>query len=121
MYNVYFRHRGIPTKFWFSATDWTFWKVYHSDSPHKVIANLHRELGLPAWLLFIVGDVIRIQPNHVVFNNAEALEDIYGRNTKCNKGDVYKKALNYSPPSVATETYIPSVLLMAVTKLVITF
>lgn len=46
-----------------------------------------------------------------MFNNVEALEDIYGRNTTCNKGDVYKKALNYSPPSVATETYTLSILL----------
>ena len=45
VYNVYFRHRGIPTKFWFAASDWTYWKASQFDVPFKVIAKLHRELG----------------------------------------------------------------------------
>ena len=39
-------HRGIPGKFWYTATDWTFWKDYQFREPHKVITDLHRELGL---------------------------------------------------------------------------
>lgn len=45
VYNVYFRHRGIPTKFWFAASDWTYWKASRFDVPFRVIAKLHRELG----------------------------------------------------------------------------
>src|SRR5271170_1565769 len=45
VYNVYFRHPGIPGKFWFTATDWTFWKHYQVGKPYEVIAELHRELG----------------------------------------------------------------------------
>jgi hypothetical protein len=45
VYNVYFRHRGIPAKFLYAATDWTFWKDTQSGKPYEVILNLHRELG----------------------------------------------------------------------------
>jgi hypothetical protein len=55
--------------------------------------------------------VIRIQPNHIVFNNVNAIEDIYGYNTKTNKGELYNLVLqpNKYPPSIVSETYHSSI------------
>jgi hypothetical protein len=54
------------------------------------------------------GDVVRIQPNYISFCSIEAVEDIYGYSTKCNKGEFYKVVLKPQgvPPSIATELYI---------------
>jgi hypothetical protein len=49
VYNVYFRHRGVPTKFWWAATDLRYWNAYRSGQSHGVIAQLHRELGQEAF------------------------------------------------------------------------
>jgi len=70
---------------------------------------MHRELGKFSDLSasHTTGDVIRVQPNHIVFRNINAIEDIYGQNTKSNKGEIYQtlfKAKNY-PPSLIAETY----------------
>jgi len=55
----------------------------------------------------VQGDVVRIQPNHIVFNTIDAIDDIYGHNTKTNKGETYSTAMmsNKYPPSIATELY----------------
>jgi hypothetical protein len=54
------------------------------------------------------GDAVRIQPNYISFCSVEAVEDIYGYSTKCNKGEFYKVVLTPQgvPPSIATEVYI---------------
>jgi hypothetical protein len=46
IYNVYLRHRGIPTRFWWAATDLKYWRVYAGGQSHTVIENLHKELGI---------------------------------------------------------------------------
>ena len=58
-------------------------------------------------MLICVGDVVRIQPNHIVFNNINAIDDIYGHNTKTNKGEEYTIVLQTSkyPPSIFSELY----------------
>jgi hypothetical protein len=38
----------------------------------------------------MVGDVIRIQPNHISFNNVDAIEDIHGARSKLSKLEPYK-------------------------------
>jgi cytochrome P450 len=109
VYNVYFRHRGIPAKFLYAATDWTFWKDTQWGKPYETILNLHRELGIPLSHLYsMLGDVIRIQPNEVVFNTTAALEDIYGHNTKTDKTELYSLMVpkGYNA-SIATELYFP--------------
>ena len=45
VYNVFFRHRGIPGKFVYKATDWAFWKDSQMGDPSTAIAALHRDLG----------------------------------------------------------------------------
>src|SRR5271163_4779332 len=45
IYNVYFRHRGIPTKFLFAASDWPFWYIMTFQKPHIALQKLHEELG----------------------------------------------------------------------------
>lgn len=75
-----------------------------------MVADLHRELGtLPeSMVLICLGDVFRIQPNHIVFNNINAIDDIYSHNTKTNKGEEYTTLLQLSkyPPSIISELYI---------------
>ena len=44
-YNVYFRHRGIPTELRLSLTDWGLWKYSMGGYSHLKIAELHKELG----------------------------------------------------------------------------
>ena len=87
-----------------------FWKTVQLGKPYLVVADLHRELGtLPESIkLICLGDVIRIQPNHISFNNINAIDDIYGHNTKTNKGETYTAALQTSkyPPSIISELYI---------------
>src|SRR5579859_3756904 len=39
----------------------------------------------------ILGDVVRVAPNHISFASVQALEEIYGYNTKCNKSDFYSQ------------------------------
>lgn len=46
VYNVCFRHRGIPTKFTISLTDWGLWRYSTGGYSHLKIAELHHELGL---------------------------------------------------------------------------
>lgn len=60
-----------------------------------------------------LGDVIRIQPNYIVFNNINAIDDIYGYNTKTNKGELYNSVLqaNNYPPSIVSEMYRPPLLM----------
>ena len=45
LYNVYFRHRGIPTKFLWAATDFSYWNSYRGGQSHKEIEHLHKALG----------------------------------------------------------------------------
>jgi hypothetical protein len=60
------------------------------EKPYLLTQNLHRELGtIPCLFLTFLGDVVRIQPNHISFNDLKAHDDIYGNRTKTNKGDMY--------------------------------
>jgi hypothetical protein len=106
VYNVYFRHGGIPTKSMLAASDWTMWKSCQFAHPHKLLTDLHQELGSSFQLFLILGDVVRIQPNHVSFTNLTALNDIYGHNTKSNKSELYQDVIKNSatPASVFSET-----------------
>jgi len=110
VYNVYFRHRGIPSKFWLSATDWAFWKEIQTGTPYKLIEKLHAELGIRASypMLTQTGDVVRIQPNHICFNDIHAFEEIYGPTTKTRKGGFYAMVGGKpgNPASIFTETYL---------------
>jgi hypothetical protein len=45
MYNVAFRHRGIPTKFWWAATDFRYSNSFGTGQSHKEIEALHKTLG----------------------------------------------------------------------------
>lgn len=38
----------------------------------------------------MVGDVIRIQPNHLSFNTIDAIEDVHGHRSKLHKLEPYK-------------------------------
>jgi len=95
IYNVYFRHRGIPGSFWYKASDFPFPLSiftpagYFKASGLRKLQKLHAELGtyLPFWLM--PGDVIRIQPNHISFNTIAAIEDIHGVRTKTVKREPF--------------------------------
>ena len=45
IYNIYFRHRGIPTKFAWAATDLVYWDVYRKGQSHTQIEFLHKAMG----------------------------------------------------------------------------
>ena len=111
IYNVYFRHRGIPAKFRFAASDWTYWKLHQSGIPYMAVADLHRELGTTPHVIVnrLLGPVIRIQPNHILFNDVNAIEDIHGYNTKTHKSEFYSSlaSLTKYPPSLFAEVYLP--------------
>jgi hypothetical protein len=57
--------------------------------------------------LTCIGDVTRIAPNHISFNDINAIEDIYGHNTTSEKGDRYAmmNQLSKAPPSILSERY----------------
>lgn len=58
-------------------------------------------------LLKTVGDIVRIQPNHLSFNSLRALEDIYGYSSKVNKAEFYRNlGLAQDTVDVFTETYV---------------
>jgi hypothetical protein len=97
IYNVYFRHRGIPGSFWYKATDLTYPlsiftpQGYFQIRGLRKLQKLHAELGRFSWRLEWIdtGDVIRIQPNHISFNTVHAIEDIHGARTKIRKSEPY--------------------------------
>jgi len=95
IYNVYFRHRGIPGSFWHMATDLAYpWGIftragYFRTSGFRKLQKLHAELGKCLRVPLIPGEVIRIQPNHISFNTVAALEDIHGVRTKTRKLEPY--------------------------------
>ena len=45
IYNICFRHRGIPTELEFCATDWGIWTYSRSMTTHLKIAELHKKYG----------------------------------------------------------------------------
>jgi hypothetical protein len=118
VYNVYFRHCEIRTKFYLAASDWSFWKIHTYNKPYTYLSNLHAELGIPfAPASFTayscaqalnLGDVVRIAPNHISFASTQALEEIYGYSTKCNKSEFYSNVARKSdmPPSIFSERFI---------------
>jgi hypothetical protein len=58
--------------------------------------------------LLTVGDVVRIQPNHISFNSLEAVEAIHGVRTKATKGDVYHYVMRFessTPLTLFSEMY----------------
>jgi hypothetical protein len=112
-YNVYFHHRGIPSEFRLSATDWTFWWLNQRGNSYELITELHRQHGIflhDPLLIVCAGDIIRFQPNHISFRNLKALEDIYGQNTRSDKGEFYSGVITEKPypPSVGSETHVLS-------------
>src|SRR5271163_694212 len=46
IYNVYFRHRGIPTKFSFAASDWTLFMHANKKTCELKVQELHKQLGM---------------------------------------------------------------------------
>jgi len=108
LYNVYFRHRGISTRFWWAATDLAYWNSYRGGQSHKEIERLHKVLGGQfIHSKLTSGDVIRIQPNHISFNSLAAFEAIHGVHTPARKGDVYSHVLRLdrnSPLTLFSET-----------------
>ena len=46
VYNVLFRHRGIPTRFTWAATDLRWWLAYRTGYSFIYLQNLHKELGI---------------------------------------------------------------------------
>jgi len=46
IYNVYFRHSGIPTKFLFAASDWTLFRHAQNKTYELKVQELHKQLGI---------------------------------------------------------------------------
>jgi cytochrome P450 len=115
VYNVMFRHRGIPTRFSWAATDLRWFFAYRTGYSLIYLQNLHKELGslIPLESLTGPGDVVRIQPNHISFNSVAAYESIHGVRTTARKGEVYRKVMRTTPTSPLTlfaepYLYLPS-------------
>lgn len=112
IYNGHFRHGGIPKKFWWAATDLGYWFAYQDGRAYKRIENLHRTLGdITSMTWLIVGDVVRIQPNHISFGSLEAVEAIHGIRTASRKGDIYTYVMRHKadiPYTLFSEMYFVS-------------
>ena len=104
VYNVMFRHRGIPTRFSWAATDLRWFFAYRTRYSFIHLQNLHKELGSLTLLKSLTrsGDVVRIQPNHISFNSVAAYEAIHGVRTTARKGQVYTKVMRTTPTSPFT-------------------
>jgi hypothetical protein len=96
LYNVGFRHAGIPGRFWYKATDFGLWRAYQPGVPHQIIQAMHEEMGSQIVVSDVAGDVIRLQPNHISFRTVDAIEDIHGSRTKAKKGEIYENVVR--PP-----------------------
>jgi hypothetical protein len=59
-------------------------------------------------MILTLGDMVRIQPNHISFNSIQAIEDIHGTKTKVHKGRFYKDVggLPELPPNIVSATYV---------------
>jgi hypothetical protein len=78
IYNVYFRHRGIPTKLEFCWSDFALSKYTNQGIAHLKIEKLHDELGISLAARGLTsGDVVRIQPNHISFRSLKVRENIF--------------------------------------------
>jgi hypothetical protein len=110
VYNVLFRHRGIPTRFTWAATDLRWWFAYRTGYSFIYLQNLHKELGILMLLspLTIEGDVVRIQPNHISFNSVAAYEAIHGVKTTARKAQHYTHVMRTTPTSPLTMFAEPS-------------
>ena len=94
IYNIYFRHRGIPTKVEMSATDWGLWRFSKNGDSHLKVQELHKELGIKILLHdWLLGDVVRIQPNHISFMSLTAMEEIHGTRSAAQKAPFYRQVL----------------------------
>jgi len=81
-----------------AATDLHFWNVYRHYHSYKHIHKVHKQLG----------DVVRIQPNHISFNTLEAVHALHNIRTKVVKSEVYKNVMPIgpgAPQSLFSETY----------------
>lgn len=110
IYNVYFRHRDIPTTFGMSSTDWILYKYGYVGDLHLKVAQMHNDLGLILCIHELTGGpIVRIAPNHISFNCLEAIEDIHGIHTKLVKGSHYSllQAIGNLPGNLVTEQLIP--------------
>lgn len=86
----------------FIVTDWTLWNHVRTENPEETIAALHRELGsVSNYSSHTAGEVVRVQPNHISFNNTRAFQDIYGQSTKAKKNNFY--SIGGKPTSLLSE------------------
>lgn len=109
VYNVYFRHRGIPTTLGMSSTDWVLYKYGYRGDLHLKVAQMHKDLGLILWVYGLTGGpIVRIAPNHISFNSLEAIEDIHGIHTNLVKASHYSllQAIGNLPGNLVTEQFI---------------
>ena len=111
IYNVFLRHRGIPTRLEFSWSDYGLWSYGSKGVSHLKIAELHNELGVEIYRssqVDCVGDIVRIQPNHLSFRSLKAVEDIYSARSPARKGAVYLYLFRAptSPSNLFVTTYI---------------
>jgi hypothetical protein len=106
VYNVYFRHRGIPTKFPLGASDWILWWFCQAGTSHLKVAELHHELGKFHHFKINTGDIVRIQPNHISFNSLRGVEQINSSKSIIKKGAFYDYVLRPAglPGSLLTTT-----------------
>src|SRR5271170_5561581 len=115
-----FRHRWIPTRFSWAATDLRWFFAYRTRYSFIHLQNLHKELGSLTLLKSLTrsGDVVRIQPNHISFNSVAAYEAIHGVRTTARKGQVYTKVMrttSTAPLAMFSEPYL-SILSPALTS-----
>ena len=87
-----FRLRQFPGKFNWCLSDLVY--VYYASKGdiHYRILDLHQKYGIISNARIIVdkGDVVRIQPNHLSFTSAQAIQDIHGFKGKSVKGELYE-------------------------------
>jgi len=61
------------------------------------------------YVVLKIGDVVRIQPNHISFNSLSAMDAIHGVHTQAEKGELYNYVMRLhrdSPLTMFSETYL---------------
>jgi hypothetical protein len=66
---------------------------------------MHKEMGSQI-VISDLGDVVRLQPNHISFRTVHAIEDIHGSRTKAMKGEFYANVVRPpgNPANILDET-----------------
>jgi hypothetical protein len=73
VYNVYFRHRGIPGTFWYCASDWTLWKQINYANPNSELEKLHAELGTSKRGLYLTKQAMSSASNQIIFLSIQSV------------------------------------------------